>query len=139
MHVGHNLNVGAAATLALGCAPGSNGPPPIAPCFFTTTDDTVGGNITADQPETMYLTAARVGGNVVSEGGGFSWRVGKADRVPGSARCGTRSRATSSCENNIPAAPYGDAYGEAPGEGPNVVGHKALGECASLTTPPASG
>ena len=34
---------------------------------------------------------------------------------------------------------YGDAYGEAPGNGPNVVGHKALGEGASLTTPPASG
>ena len=30
------------------------------------------GNITADQPLTMYLTAVTVGGNVTSYGGGFS-------------------------------------------------------------------
>lgn len=72
VHVGHNVQVGPGATLALGCAPGSNGPPPIKPCGFDVADDTVGGNITADQPLTMYLTAVTVGGNVVSSGGGFS-------------------------------------------------------------------
>ena len=70
--VGHNVTVEKGATLALGCAPGSNGPPGIPPCGYTIADDTVGGNITADQPLTMYLTAVTVGGNVVSSGGGFS-------------------------------------------------------------------
>lgn len=183
--VGHNVNVGTGATLALGCAPGSNGPPPIAPCFFTTTDDMVGGNITADSPLTMYLTAVTVGGNVVSNGGGFStpglsfpvkdmniagnlvmqgwtggpgaWIGALRNQVGGnvvvSNNVGYRPGDDGSndsteivgntvggnliCENNIPAALYGDAYGEAPGNGPNMVGHKALGECASLTTPPS--
>lgn len=183
--VGRNVNVGAGATLALGCAPGSNGPPPLAPCFFTTTDDMVGGNITADRPQTMYLTAVTVGGNVVSNGGGFSmpglsfpvkdmniegnlvlegWQGGPGawigalrNHVGGnvvvSNNVGYRPGDDGSndsteivgntvgrnliCENNIPAALYGDAYGEAPGNGPNVVGHKALGECASLTGPPS--
>ncbi len=72
VHVSHNVLVGPRATLALGCAPGSNGPPPIPPCGFQVADDTVGGNIIADQPLTMYLTAVNVGGNVVSNGGGFS-------------------------------------------------------------------
>jgi len=71
VHVGHNLTVGPRATLALGCAPGSNGPPPLPPCGFTSTDDTVGGSIVAHDPQTMYLTAASVGGSVVSLGGGF--------------------------------------------------------------------
>ena len=70
--VGHNVTVEKGATLALGCAPGSNGPPGIPPCGYSVADDTVGGNITANQPLTMYLTAVTVGGNVVSEGGGFS-------------------------------------------------------------------
>lgn len=185
VHVGQNLKVGPGATLALGCAPGSNGPPPLAPCFFTTTDDTVGGNITADQPQTMYLTAVTVGGNVVSNGGGFStpglsfpvkdmiiggnlilqgWHGGPGawigalrNQVGGNVvvnnnagyRPGDSGNNDSTeivgnmvgrnliCQNNMPAANYGDAYGEAPGNGPNVVGHKAIGECAGLTTPPS--
>ena len=72
VHISHNVIVKRGATLALGCAPGANGPPPLAPCYFTTTDDTVGGSITAHQPKTMYLTAVTVGRNVVSDGGGFS-------------------------------------------------------------------
>lgn len=70
VHVRRNVLVGHGATLALGCAPGANGPPPMAPCNFTTTDDTVGGNLLALRPQTMYLTAVTVGRNVVSVGGG---------------------------------------------------------------------
>lgn len=72
VQVGHDVMVEPGATLALGCAPGSNGPPPIAPCYFTTTDDQVGGSIFAFAPKTMYLTAVTVGRNVISFGGGFS-------------------------------------------------------------------
>lgn len=68
--VGHNVLVGHGATLALGCAPGSNGPPPILPCGFTTTKDKVGGSILAVGPKTMYLTAVTVGHDVISVGGG---------------------------------------------------------------------
>jgi len=185
VQVGRNVIVGSGATLALGCAPGSNGPPPIAPCFFTTTSDTVGGNITADQPETMYLTAVTVGGNVVSNGGGFStpglsfpvkdmniggnlilqgWHGGPGawigalrNHVGGNViisnnvgyRPGDNNPNDSTevvgntvgrnliCQNNTPPALYGDAYNPAIGNGPNVVGHKAIGECADLTTPPS--
>ena len=72
VQVANNVTVGQGATLALGCAPGSNGPAGIPPCKNSVADDTVGGNITANQPLTMYLTAVTVGGNVVSNGGGFS-------------------------------------------------------------------
>jgi hypothetical protein len=185
VHVGHNVVVGSGATLALGCAPGSNGPPPLAPCYFTTTDDTVGGNITADQPQTMYLTAVTVGGNVVSNGGGFStpglsfpvknmnirgnlilqgWHGGPGawigalrNHVGGNViisnnvgyRPGDNNPNDSTevvgntvgrnliCQNNTPPAFYGDAYDPTIGNGPNVVGHKAIGECATLTTPPS--
>jgi hypothetical protein len=186
VHVGHNVAVETGATLALGCAPGSNGPPPIAPCFFTTTDDTVGGNITADRPLTMYLTAVTVGGNVVSNGGGFStpglsfpvksmniggnlvlqgWKGGPGawigalrNQVGGNLilsnnagfRPGDNNPNDSSevdgntvgrnliCQNNIPAALYGDAYNPAIGNGPNKVAHQAIGECAKLTVPPTA-
>lgn len=70
VHVGYNVLVSRGATLALGCAPGANGPPPIAPCYFQTTNDTVGGSILAYGPQTMYLTAVTVGHNVISIGGG---------------------------------------------------------------------
>lgn len=183
VQVGRNVNVGSGATLALGCAPGSNGPPPIAPCFFTTTADTVGGNITADQPETMYLTAVTVGGNVVSNGGGFSapglsfpvknmnikgnlilqgWQGGpgawigalrntvggnvvisnNAGYRPGDDGSNDSTEVVGNtvghnliCQNNTPAALYGDAYNPEIGNGPNVVAGKAIGECAGLTTP----
>ncbi|HZS94566.1 MAG TPA: hypothetical protein VFA78_07205 [Chloroflexota bacterium] len=77
VHVRGNVRVGKGATLALGCAPGSNGPPPMEPCETSdgvpaSADDTVGSNIIANQPLTMYLTAVTVGGNVISTGGGFS-------------------------------------------------------------------
>lgn len=72
VHVSGNVLVEKGATLALGCAPGSNGPPPIPPCGFNVADDTVGGSIIANQPLTMYLTAVIVSGSVISNGGGFS-------------------------------------------------------------------
>lgn len=186
VNVGHNVAVGPGAVLALGCAPGSNGPPPIAPCYFDTTADTVGGNISADQPLTMYLTAVTVGGNVVSNGGGFGtrglsfpvkdmtikgnlvlqgWQGGRGAWIgalrnqvggneiisnntgyrPGDSGNNDSTEVVGNtvggnliCQNNTPPANYGDAYGEAPGNGPNTVGHQAIGECASLTVPPAS-
>jgi hypothetical protein len=66
--VGGNIKVEKGAVLGLGCSPGAIGPYP--PCGTTTTADTVGGNITANQPLTMYLTAVHVSGNVISNGGG---------------------------------------------------------------------
>jgi hypothetical protein len=184
VHVARNVIVGKGATLALGCAPGSNGPPGIPPCKYTTTDDTVGGNITADRPLTMYLTAVTVGGNVVSDGGGFStpglsfpvknmnisgnlvlegwtggpgaWIGALRNQVGGNmimtGNVGNRPGEDGDndstevdgntvghnliCQSNTPPAQYGDAYNPAEGNGPNVVGHKAIGECASLTVPP---
>lgn len=68
VHVGGNVLVGKGAIFALGCTPGSIGPAP--PCNTETTNDTVGGNIVADQPYTMYLDGDTVRGNVVSIGGG---------------------------------------------------------------------
>ena len=70
VQVGHNVLVEDGATLALGCAPGSNGPPGIPRCNYQTTNDTVGGSIIAIRPLTMYLTAVTVGHNVISLGGG---------------------------------------------------------------------
>lgn len=68
VHVGRNISVGNGATLALGCAPFVNEAPE--PCEDTATTDTVGRNISADAPLTMYLTAVTVAGNVTSSGGG---------------------------------------------------------------------
>lgn len=68
VHVGGNISVRKGAVLALGCTPDSIGPVP--PCGTSTTDDTVGGNIVAHRPLTMYLDGDHVGGNVVSHGGG---------------------------------------------------------------------
>jgi len=70
VNVGRNVLVGQGATLALGCSPGSLGPPFPPPCGLTTTTDTVGGNIVANQPWTMYLDGDTIQGNVVSNGGG---------------------------------------------------------------------
>lgn len=68
VHVAGNVQVRQGAVLGLGCAPFANGA--FEPCGYTTTDDTVGGNLTADQPLTMYLTAVTVQGNLTSHGGG---------------------------------------------------------------------
>lgn len=184
VHVTHDVYVQPGATLALGCAPGSNGPPPMPPCGFTTTNDTVGGSIVADRPLTMYLTAVTVGRNVISFGGGpgaqsvgtsfpvksmqirgdlvlVGWHggwigalrntVGGSVVIAGNvgSRPGDDGTPDSTevlgntigrnlyCFDNTPTARYGDAFGEGPGNGPNVVMGRALGECKDLTKPPA--
>jgi hypothetical protein len=63
-----NILVGNGAILALGCTLGSIGPGE--PCESENTDDTVGGNIVAFHPLTMYLDGDTIGGNVLSYGGG---------------------------------------------------------------------
>jgi hypothetical protein len=63
-----NIRVGEDAVLALGCTPNSIGPGP--PCNGTTTNDTVGGNIVAEDALTMYLDGNTIHGNVISRGGG---------------------------------------------------------------------
>jgi hypothetical protein len=66
-----NVYVEPGATLALGCTPGSLGPPfTQPPCLGQTTNDTVGGNILAYEPRTMYLDGDTIRGNVMSVGGG---------------------------------------------------------------------
>jgi hypothetical protein len=66
--VGRNITVEPGAVLALGCTPFSNGLQD--PCEGQFTNDTVGGNITAYQPLTMYLDGDTISGNVTSQGGG---------------------------------------------------------------------
>ena len=66
--VGGNLLVGKNAILGLGCAPEVDFE--AVPCGSTTTDDTIGGNLFALDPYTMYLTADTINGNLVSVGGG---------------------------------------------------------------------
>ena len=67
VHVGGNVLVQQGAILGLGCAIDATMPP--TPCTGSP-DDTVGGNIVANNALTMYLTALQVGGNVISNGGG---------------------------------------------------------------------
>lgn len=66
--VNGNILVKQGATLGLGCTGNAIGPGP--PCDGMTTDDTVGGNVIANQPLTMYLDGDMIRGNVVSNGGG---------------------------------------------------------------------
>lgn len=68
VHVGGDIVVARGAILALGCTPNAIGPAP--PCGTHTTNDTVRGSILADRPLTMYLDGNRIGGNVISHGGG---------------------------------------------------------------------
>jgi hypothetical protein len=68
VNVRGNVLVARNAILALGCAPNVDLLP--VPCGSTTTDDTIGGNLFALDPYTMYLTADTINGNLVSVGGG---------------------------------------------------------------------
>ncbi len=69
--VGRNVIVEQGAVLALGCTPGSLGPPfTQPPCNGQTTNDTVGGSIIARDALTMYLDGDTIHGNVISAGGG---------------------------------------------------------------------
>jgi hypothetical protein len=154
VHVGRDVVVGSGATLALGCAPGSNGPPGTQPCLGVA-DDTVGGNITAVQPLTMYLTAVTVRWNVVSIGGGFStpglnfpvksmniggdlvlqgWHGG-----PGAWIGALRNHVGGDMviANNVGARP-GDNPTEDPNDSTEVVGNTVGGSLICLAnTPPA--
>ena len=56
--------------MPLDCSPGAYGGPTALPCESTVTDDTVGGNIVAKNPLTLYLTADTIKGSVKSTGGG---------------------------------------------------------------------
>jgi hypothetical protein len=68
VNVGGSVWVGESGILALGCAPGVDFE--VLPCENTTTNDTVGGSLFANDPYTMYLTAVTINGNLVSVGGG---------------------------------------------------------------------
>ncbi len=69
--VGGNVLVGKNAILALGCTPGSLGPPfDQPPCNGQTTNDVVWGSIFATLAWTMYLDGDTIHGSVVSVGGG---------------------------------------------------------------------
>jgi hypothetical protein len=71
VNVRGNILVRPGATLALGCTPGSLGPPlDQPPCHGVTTKDTVDGSILADHPWTMYLDGNTIHGDVISRGGG---------------------------------------------------------------------
>jgi len=67
VHVGGGVVVNQGAILALGCTLASTFPP--TPCTGTT-NDTVGANIFADRPMTMYLDGDTIRGDVTSIGGG---------------------------------------------------------------------
>ncbi|MBV9582419.1 MAG: hypothetical protein JO057_27860 [Chloroflexi bacterium] len=187
VHVGQNVTVQNGATLALGCAPGANGPAGTPPCNTTTTNDTVGGSIIGNAPLAMYLTAVKVGRDVISNGGGpgpFSpsnpsaagisfpvksmkiggnlelqgyngaWIGALRNTVGGSMviknntgyRRGDSGGLDSteivdntvggnlSCSGNTPPAQFGDTL-EDPlnGNGYNIVGGQATGECAAIS------
>lgn len=68
VHVHGNVRVTEGAVFALGCTPNAIGPVP--PCGTTTTNDTVGGNIVAENALTMYLDGDTVRGDVISRDGG---------------------------------------------------------------------
>lgn len=72
--VGGNVLVGKRAILALGCTPFSV--MTSEPCEGQFTHDTVGGNIIAGDPYTMYLDGDTIHGNVISLGGGPGLRTG---------------------------------------------------------------
>jgi hypothetical protein len=69
--VGGNVFVQQGAILALGCTPGSLGPPlNQPPCNGQTTNDVVRGSIVASHALTMYLDGDSIHGSVMSVGGG---------------------------------------------------------------------
>ena len=70
VNVAKNVSVGSNAIFALGCTFGSLGPPAQPPCNGMSTDDSVGGNVTANGALTMYLDGNTIHGNVTSTGGG---------------------------------------------------------------------
>lgn len=164
VHVTGNVLVGKGGILGLG----RYGPP-----HLPQTGTVVDGNIVANQPTSLYLSAITVHGNLVSNGGSGPDRnfpikdniVGGNMAVQGwdglwigllrntvggnvifSKTSGTQTgegpfegildssevadnviSGNLICQGNSPAAQVGDSGG-----GPNIVGGKAVGECASL-------
>lgn len=68
VNVGGNVRVNRGAILALGCSPFSV--MTYEPCEGKFTNDTVGGNVSASHPYTMYLDGDTIHGDVISIGGG---------------------------------------------------------------------
>lgn len=122
-----NVIVERGAILGLGCGLGAIEPGSATPCTGSTSDK-VGGDIIANGAWTMYLTADRITGDVVSTGGGpgvtYSPYVNfpiKENKIGGNL----------ACTGNSPAAQAGDAA-EAPGAHPNVVHGSKIGECTAV-------
>jgi hypothetical protein len=165
VHVTGNVLVGQGSVLGLG----RYGPPHL-PQSGTVVD----GNIVANQPLSLYLSAITVHGNLVSNGGSGPGRnfpikdnvfdgnmviqgwsglwIGLLRNTVGGNVIFSHTAGTQTgdeppfigipdstevadnvisgnliCQGNAPAAQIGDSLG-----GPNAVGGKAIGECASL-------
>ena len=72
--VGGNVAVGSGGTLILGCSPNLVIMPPVPPfptlCPGITTSDSIGGNVTADQPLAVIFHKNTIDGNISVHGGG---------------------------------------------------------------------
>ena len=96
---------------------------------FSIKDDTVGGNISVSDLETTWFGVIRthVGGNVTLT------NITLAD-PDGNEVVANNIGRNLICSGLSPAAQLGDAVeGAPPGYGPNVVGGRAVGQCANLT------
>lgn len=161
VHVTGNVLVGKDAVLGLG----AYGPPDI-----PQTGTVVDGNIVANQPQSLYLSAITVRGNLISNGGsgpglnfpiknlvvggnvvmqGWSglWiglfrsqvggnvifsrntgnQIGETGEPDSSEVADNVISGNLICLGNDPAAQFGDSGG-----GPNTVGGRAIGQCATL-------
>jgi hypothetical protein len=164
VHVTGNVLVGKGGIVGLG----QYGPPHL-PQSGTVVD----GNIVANQPASLYLSAIKVNGNVISNGGSGPGRnfpikdiivggnvalqgwsglwIGLLRSTVGGNVIFSKTSGTQTgeppfegildsteiadnvvsgnliCQGNSPAAQVGDSGG-----GPNIVGGKAIGECAVL-------
>jgi len=72
--VAGNVSVGSGGTFILGCSPFLVIMPPVPPfptlCPGITTSDSIGGNVTSDQPLALIFHATTINGNVSVLGGG---------------------------------------------------------------------
>lgn len=95
---------------------------------FSIKDDTVGGNISVSDLETTWFGVIRsdIGGNVTLTD------ITLAD-PDGNEIVSNRIGRNLVCSGLSPAPQLGDAVeGAPPGYGPNVIGGKAVGQCAEL-------
>src|SRR5581483_8507731 len=128
VHVGGNVLVQQGAILGLGCAIDATMPP--TPCTGSP-DDTVGGNIVANNALTMYLTAQgwqggwsgalrnTVHGNMIYSGNGSTQDPDSNEAVQNTVF------GNLICLGNSPAVQFGDSAAA-----PNVVHGNAIGQCA---------